>query len=235
MSLSCLHASSGTSIQQLQERSQARVHISGEALGQSSEKCVTIRGTPDAISEALHQILVTLSANPLRPGTKSYEYKPGDSFQSHDPMSFSHQQQHQQPHHTTQFSHAAATLPAVYPIYQTTAPQPQHIYAHHHHQPVNAAPLHTQRLAIPSAASGAVIGRAGKTVKELRISTGCGISISDEDTLQHERIVTLTGSQQSIHAAHLAIRHVVATAAIAPPGGLSLVQIAPEQQLLQRR
>jgi polyribonucleotide nucleotidyltransferase len=67
----------GAVIKETQQETGARVQVSNEPLPQSTEKKVTISGSPSAIHQATMRILQQLRENPLRPGTKSYPYVPG--------------------------------------------------------------------------------------------------------------------------------------------------------------
>lgn len=70
----------GSVIKETQHETGARVQVSHEALPQSTEKTVTIFGTPSGIHQASMRVLSQLRENPLRSNTKSYPYVPGSAF-----------------------------------------------------------------------------------------------------------------------------------------------------------
>jgi len=67
----------GATIKETQVETQTRIQVSNEPLPQSTEKSVTITGTPINIEAASLRVLNQLKDNPLRSGTKSYPYVPG--------------------------------------------------------------------------------------------------------------------------------------------------------------
>jgi len=66
----------GSVIKETQAETGARVQVSNEPLPNSTEKSVAITGTPAALEAALGRIAQQLKDNPLKPGTRSYEYNP---------------------------------------------------------------------------------------------------------------------------------------------------------------
>jgi len=80
--------------------------------------------------------------------------------------------------------------------------------------PPVVAPNHSQyaseatslTLSVPNRSVGAIIGRGGQTINEIRTVSGCRIDISPQTDGSQFRAVTLTGSSQSIEVAHLLIQ-----------------------------
>jgi len=186
----------GAVIKETQQETSARVQVSNEPLPQSTEKTVTISGTPLAIHQATMRVLSQLRENPLRPGTKSYPYVPGvaafpgvlgspfgaPGYPQQFPGSFGLPQQ---PH-----------LPSAYGDFGMGAAAPQ--------------ATNTQKIAIPTICAGCVIGKGGTVIRDLRTQSGTNISIADADaTNPNERVVTLTGSPQGIQMAIYLIRQLV--------------------------
>jgi len=69
----------GAVIKDTQNETGARVQVSNEPLPNSTEKSVSITGTPSALEAAFGRIAQQLCENPLKPGTRSYEYNPNAS------------------------------------------------------------------------------------------------------------------------------------------------------------
>lgn len=186
----------GAVIKETQQETNARVQVSNEPLPQSTEKTVTISGTPLAIHQATMRVLGQLRENPLRPGTKSYPYVPGvGSFPAmaspFGPAGYPQQFPGafglpQQPH-----------MPAGYGDFGMAGAAPQ-------------AATNTQKIAIPTICAGCVIGKGGAVIRDLRAQSGTNISIADADaTNPNERVVTLTGTPQGIQMAIYLIRQLV--------------------------
>eukprot|EP00457_Paulinella_chromatophora_P003665 gb/GEZN01003673.1/.p1 GENE.gb/GEZN01003673.1/~~gb/GEZN01003673.1/.p1 ORF type:complete len:629 (+),score=109.15 gb/GEZN01003673.1/:94-1980(+) len=65
----------------------------------------------------------------------------------------------------------------------------------------------TEKMAIPSSRVGAVIGKGGHVIKELKATTGCEIRVERaDDASGDQRVVTLTGFPQAIQRAIFLIR-----------------------------
>jgi polyribonucleotide nucleotidyltransferase len=179
----------GSVIQETQKTTGARVHVSNDPLPQSTEKSVTISGTPNQIEEAAIRVLMQLSENPLRSGTKVYPYVPGQPIFAATPYGL-----------PTPYGQASVTalygqqsLPYGIPPTQTTP-----------------AASSTQKIAIPTVCAGCVIGKGGSVIRDLRAQSGTNISIADpEPASPNERVVTLTGTPQGIQTAVFLIRNLV--------------------------
>lgn len=194
----------GAVIKETQQETGARVQVSNDPLPQSTEKTVTISGTPMAIHQATMRVLGQLRENPLRSGTKSYPYVPGvASFMAQSPFGVPQQSY-------AQFN--------PYGLQQQQAPG----------LPFGAdfgggggggggggmanaaAHANTQKIAIPTICAGCVIGKGGAVIRDLRAQSGTNISIADaEPTNPNERVVTLTGTPQGIQTAIFLIRQLV--------------------------
>jgi len=142
----------------------ARMSVSNQPLPNSTDKSVSITGSPQSIQQAVSAILQQIAENPLRPGVRSFPYHP-----------------------------TANIFPSS--GYGVLLGQNQNI------------PQVTQKIAIPSNASGAIIGKGGSVIRDLRLQSQCQISIADPDPNNaNERVVTLTGTPSGIHAAMNLIR-----------------------------
>lgn len=147
----------------------ARISVSNQPLPNSTDKAITVTGTPQAIQAAAQIILQQIDENPLRANVRSFPYHPI----------------------ATVFPPQAAATPFSVLL----------------GQPNQNLPAVTQKIAIPSNASGAIIGKGGSVIRDLRLQSQCQISIADPDSSNAaERIVTLTGTVAGIHVAMQLIR-----------------------------
>lgn len=187
----------GAVIKETQQETGARVQVSNEPLPQSTEKTVTISGTPMSIHQATMRVLGQLRENPLRPGTKSYPYVPGvaASFPM-APNPFGAPQAYPQQFNPYGLQQQASALQNPYGDFGMGAGAPQ--------------TANTQKIAIPTICAGCVIGKGGAVIRDLRAQSGTNISIADADpTNPNERVVTLTGTPQGIQTAIYLIRQLV--------------------------
>lgn len=74
----------GASIRDLQASTGARIQVSSEALGNSTDKTVTISGTPEVLENAVRRVLTMLTDSPLRAGTKTVHFVPGPTYFDYD-------------------------------------------------------------------------------------------------------------------------------------------------------
>jgi len=174
----------GATIRETQQDTGTRIQVSNEPLPRSTEKTVTIHGSPNCIEAAALRVLTQLKDNPIRKQTRSDLYVPGEG--SYSPPSYN------SPPPPTY-----APPPALYP------PLPPHYGS-------QQQPLSTQKIAIPTVCAGCVIGKGGAVIKDLRAQSGTSISIADPDSgSPTERVVTLTGPPQGIQTAVYLIRQIV--------------------------
>jgi len=174
----------GATIRETQQETGTRIQVSNEPLPRSTEKTVTITGTPSAIEVATLRVLTQLKDNPIRKQTRSDLYVPGEAPYS-PPSSYPSPPP---PYAPSPLSYAASPLPPSY----------------------GSQPLSTQKIAIPTVCAGCVIGKGGAVIKDLRAQSGTSISIADPDSASPtERVVTLTGTPQGIQTAVYLIRQLV--------------------------
>merc|ERR1712179_659275 len=68
-------------------------------------------------------------------------------------------------------------------------------------------PQKTQKIVIPTACAGTVIGKGGSIIREMNIQSGCSISLAPPDpNNSDDRVVTIIGSEQGIQTAISLIR-----------------------------
>ena len=73
----CIIGKGGSIIRELQSATGARISLSSDKLGTSTEKSVSISGSSEVIHEAVSRVLTQLKENPLRQGSSSIPYVPG--------------------------------------------------------------------------------------------------------------------------------------------------------------
>lgn len=183
----------GAVIKETQSETGARVQVSNDPLPQSTEKTVTISGTPSSIHQATNRILTQLKESPIRPNVKVFPYVPGQPL-------YPQAGPYGMPQYQMQ-------VPGGYPGGPQALGLPQG--SPYNMNPI-AAPTNTQKIAIPTVCAGCVIGKGGSVIRDLRQQSGTNISIADPDpSSPNERVVTLTGSPQGIHSAIYLIRNLV--------------------------
>ena len=188
----------GAVIKETQEKTGARVQVSNEPLPGSSEKTVSVTGSPTAVHDAIVRVVTQLRDNPLKPGTRNYEYNPNTPFSGAPGGGYGGSGGGERSGGGYREPHHSAPLPLAVGAGSGAAAgaaggQPS-----------------TQKIAIPTVCAGCVIGKNGSVIRDLRQQSGTNISISDpEPSAPNERVVTLTGSPSGIQTAVFLIRQLV--------------------------
>lgn len=197
-SVGALIGKGGATIRETQANTGVRMQISNEPLPNSTEKSVTVTGTPSAIHSATLTILRQLHDNPLRGNAKLQEYVPGQPQYAPNPYGM--------PMGGMPMGGMAEGY-AQPQMYGQIGQIPQQQYGG---VPPQAAPSSTQKIAIPTVCAGCVIGKGGSVIRSLREQSRTNISIADpEADSPNERVVTLTGTPQGIQTAVYLIRQLV--------------------------
>ena len=180
----------GAVIKETQQETGARVQVSNEPLPSSSEKTITITGIPTAVQDAITRVVTQLKDNPLKPGTRVYEYNPNNPYGGGG---------------AGHYGGSPQSYPSSHP-----PPQPLSLSSSTSAASPTTGTPSTQKIAIPTVCAGCVIGKNGSVIRDLRAQSGTNISISDpEPNAPNERVVTLTGSAQGIQTAVYLIRQLV--------------------------
>lgn len=189
----CIIGPSGTIVRDIQTATGARISLSVEPLPNSTDKVCSISGPPEAISAGTARVLTQLAENPLRPGCSVVPYVV-NAFQNSNyfppfPLGAF-------PFGQSSFA-TNPTLPFApgqfgrFPPLQNGAVLPTF--------------TRTEKIVIPSACAGSVIGRNGSIIKDIKAQSGTKISLA-EASESGDRIVTITGSLQGIQLASFLIR-----------------------------
>uniref|UniRef100_A0A3B4CE30 K Homology domain-containing protein n=1 Tax=Pygocentrus nattereri TaxID=42514 RepID=A0A3B4CE30_PYGNA len=190
----------GSKIKEMRESTGAQVQVAGDMLPNSTERAVTISGTPEAIIQCVKQICVVMLESPPKGATIPYRPKPAST-----PVIFSGGQaytiqgQYAIPHPDLTKLHQLAMQQTPFtPLGQTTPAFPG----------LDASPpASTHELTIPNDLIGCIIGRQGTKINEIRQMSGAQIKIANAMEGSSERQITITGTPANISLAQYLINH----------------------------
>ncbi|XP_035248396.1 poly(rC)-binding protein 3 isoform X6 [Anguilla rostrata] len=201
----------GSKIKEMRESTGAQVQVAGDMLPNSTERAVTISGTPEAIIQCVKQICVVMlemisvfglerprPQSPPKGATIPYRPKPAST-----PVIFSGGQaytiqgQYAIPHPDLTKLHQLAMQQTPFtPLGQTTPAFPG----------LDASPpASTHELTIPNDLIGCIIGRQGTKINEIRQMSGAQIKIANAMEGSSERQITITGTPANISLAQYLI------------------------------
>lgn len=176
---------SGNKIKELQEQSGARITVSEDTLHQSTERAVSIMGAPQAVHKAVYEIACRLVENPEKGQT--IPYRPVGRVASPQTS-------------TNMYMSMPSSQPPSFNPYGSayTGQIPT----------MNNQGLTQQQLYIPSDLIGAIIGKGGSKITEVRQRSGAQqIKIEDAVPGATERLVTIIGTPEANHAALYMLYH----------------------------
>nr|XP_008112793.2 PREDICTED: poly(rC)-binding protein 3 isoform X3 [Anolis carolinensis] len=189
----------GSKIKEIRESTGAQVQVAGDMLPNSTERAVTISGTPDAIIQCVKQICVVMLESPPKGATIPYRPKPAST-----PVIFAGGQaytiqgQYAIPHPDLTKLHQLAMQQTPFtPLGQTTPAFPAGLDA--------SPPASTHELTIPNDLIGCIIGRQGTKINEIRQMSGAQIKIANATEGSSERQITITGTPANISLAQYLI------------------------------
>ncbi|XP_004917959.1 poly(rC)-binding protein 3 isoform X4 [Xenopus tropicalis] len=211
----------GSKIKEIRESTGAQVQVAGDMLPNSTERAVTISGTPDAIIQCVKQICVVMLESPPKGATIPYRPKPASApvifaggqvradplgastanlslLLQHQPLpAYSIQGQYAIPHPDLTKLHQLAMQQTPFtPLGQTTPAFPG----------MDASSqASTHELTIPNDLIGCIIGRQGTKINEIRQMSGAQIKIASAMEGSAERQITITGSPANISLAQYLI------------------------------
>lgn len=188
----------GEIIRTMQSESGARVSLSTEPVAASTEKTVTVTGSVENLHDVCTRILTQVRDNPVRPGTTSILYVPGQQMSTFG---------------------APPQSPYGMPPQSPYGMPPQSPYGMPQ-QMGNPGLSKTEKIVIPTVCAGTVIGKGGSIIREIKMQSGTNISVAaPEPTAPNDRVVSITGPAQGIQTAIFLIRQRVES--YQPPGGMS--------------
>ncbi|XP_065810756.1 poly(rC)-binding protein 2 isoform X1 [Labrus bergylta] len=219
----------GCKIKEIRESTGAQVQVAGDMLPNSTERAITIAGTPQSIIECVKQICVVMLESPPKGVTIPYRPKPsGSPVIFAGGQAYAVQGQHAIPQPD---SSSAAISPQLTKLHQLAMQQSPFPIA-----PSNqgftgidaSAQTSSHEMTIPNDLIGCIIGRQGAKINEIRQMSGAQIKIANPVDGSTDRQVTITGSPASISLAEYLINASVESSK-PPPSSSSL---NPEQTSL---
>lgn len=190
----------GEIIKSIQTETTARISLSTEPIGASTEKTVTVGGTPATLHDALTRILTRIQENPIRAGTTSILYVPGQQAVAQFPGAPGPYGAPPSPYMPSPYG-----MPPSGPY---GAPMGGPMGGGMGGPPMGQMPgQKSQKIVIPSCTAGTVIGKGGSIIREIKQQSGTTISVAAPESKDGtERVVTITGSEQGIQTAIYLIR-----------------------------
>uniref|UniRef100_A0A3B4U1K7 Poly(rC) binding protein 3 n=1 Tax=Seriola dumerili TaxID=41447 RepID=A0A3B4U1K7_SERDU len=177
----------GSKIKEMRESTGAQVQVAGDMLPNSTERAVTISGTPEAIIQCVKQICVVMLESPPKGATIPYRPKPAST-----PVIFS----------GGQFVPTASlTLLLQHQPLPVTANSLIQSWA------MIDASFHASSSKISAFFQliGCIIGRQGTKINEIRQMSGAQIKIANAMEGSSERQITITGTPANISLAQYLI------------------------------
>ncbi|XP_063789365.1 poly(rC)-binding protein 3 isoform X7 [Pseudophryne corroboree] len=219
----------GSKIKEIRESTGAQVQVAGDMLPNSTERAVTISGTPDAIIQCVKQICVVMlevqsvgAASPPKGATIPYRPKPASA-----PVIFAGGQVRADPLGASTANLSLLLQHQPLPAYsiqgQYAIPHPDQLTKLHQlaMQQTPFTPLgqttpafpgmdasaqaSTHELTIPNDLIGCIIGRQGTKINEIRQMSGAQIKIASAMEGSAERQISITGSPANISLAQYLI------------------------------
>jgi len=187
----------GTKIQEIREVSGASVVVAGEFLPGSTERAVTLSGTPEALSICIEHLCTVMLEFPAKGHTMPYTpHKPDHHFGYYPP-------QHYQGY-PTQF------MP---PVFHNGFIPGRGGYGGGRrgrggvpmNQGYNKGPTTSHTMVIPKGAVGSIIGQKGSYITGIRQMSGAAVKISDSESGSDKKEVLITGTAESVGLAQFLI------------------------------
>ncbi|XP_061113769.1 poly(rC)-binding protein 2-like isoform X1 [Conger conger] len=188
----------GCKIKEIRESTGAQVQVAGDMLPNSTERAITIAGTPQSIIECVKQICVVMLESPPKGVTIPYRPKPsGSPVIFAGGQAYAVQGQHAIPQPDLTKLHQLAMQQSPFPL----APSSQGFTAGMD----TSTQTGSHELTIPNDLIGCIIGRQGAKINEIRQMSGAQIKIANPVEGSSDRQVTITGSAASISLAEYLI------------------------------
>uniref|UniRef100_A0A8D2ZVY9 Poly(rC) binding protein 2 n=1 Tax=Scophthalmus maximus TaxID=52904 RepID=A0A8D2ZVY9_SCOMX len=185
----------GCKIKEIRESAGAQVQVAGDMLPNSTERAITVAGTPQSIIECVKQICVVMLESPPKGVTIPYRPKPSGS-----PVIFAGGQLtklHQLAMQQSPFPIAHGNQSFQGTFFFLLCVPPAGMDA--------SAQTGSHELTIPNDLIGCIIGRQGAKINEIRQMSGAQIKIANPVEGSTDRQVTITGSHASISLAEYLI------------------------------
>ncbi|XP_073808516.1 uncharacterized protein isoform X1 [Danio rerio] len=212
----------GSKIKEMRESTGAQVQVAGDMLPNSTERAVTISGTPEAIIQCVKQICVVMLESPPKGATIPYRPKPATApvifsggqvradtltapatanlslLLQHQPLpAYTIQGQYAIPHPDLTKLHQLAMQQTPFTSLGQTTPAFPGVDA--------SSQASTHELTIPNDLIGCIIGRQGTKINEIRQMSGAQIKIANAMEGSSDRQITITGTPANISLAQYLI------------------------------
>ncbi|XP_039602768.1 poly(rC)-binding protein 2 isoform X4 [Polypterus senegalus] len=188
----------GCKIKEIRESTGAQVQVAGDMLPNSTERAITIAGTPQSIIECVKQICVVMLESPPKGVTIPYRPKPsGSPVIFAGGQAYTIQGQYAIPHPDLTKLHQLAMQQNPFPLTPGSTGFTAGMDA--------SAQTSSHELTIPNDLIGCIIGRQGAKINEIRQMSGAQIKIANPVEGSSDRQVTITGSPASISLAEYLI------------------------------
>uniref|UniRef100_A0A673WHK8 Poly(rC) binding protein 2 n=1 Tax=Salmo trutta TaxID=8032 RepID=A0A673WHK8_SALTR len=196
----------GCKIKEIRESTGAQVQVAGDMLPNSTERAITIAGTPQSIIECVKQICVVMLevSSPPKGVTIPYRPKPSGS-----PVIFAGGQLTKL--HQLAMQQSPFPMGPNNPGFQGTRDLTIQSFCRNKVQRGMDASAQTSshEMTIPNDLIGCIIGRQGSKINEIRQMSGAQIKIANPVEGSADRQVTITGSAASISLAEYLINFLV--------------------------
>uniref|UniRef100_A0A8C2Z5M9 Poly(rC) binding protein 2 n=1 Tax=Cyclopterus lumpus TaxID=8103 RepID=A0A8C2Z5M9_CYCLU len=184
----------GCKIKEIRESAGAQVQVAGDMLPNSTERAITVAGTPQSIIECVKQICVVMLESPPKGVTIPYRPKPsGSPVIFAGGQAYAVQGQHAIPQPDLTKLHQLAMQQSPFPIAHSNQGFQAGMDA--------SAQTGSHELTIPNDLIGCIIGRQGTKINEIRSMSGAQIKIANPVEGSTDRQVTITGTHASISLA----------------------------------
>ncbi|XP_023819388.1 poly(rC)-binding protein 3 isoform X2 [Oryzias latipes] len=193
----------GSKIKEIRETTGAQVQVAGDMLPDSTERAVTISGTPQAITQCVRHICSVMLESPPKGATIPYRPKilPAGAHAVLAPQHSAHAFAI-----PGQYAFAHQDLTKLHQLAMQHIPLPSLGQSNPTFPGLDSsASTSTQELAIPNDLIGCIIGRQGSKINEIRQVSGAHIKIASATDGSAVRQVTITGSPASISIAQYLI------------------------------
>ncbi|TRY96066.1 hypothetical protein DNTS_017225 [Danionella cerebrum] len=208
----------------------AQVQVAGDMLPNSTERAVTISGTPEAIIQCVKQICVVMLESPPKGATIPYRPKPASTpvifsggqvraeplaasaanlslLLQHQPLpAYTIQGQYAIPHPDLYCPSTPQQLTKLHQLAMQQTPFTPLGQTTPAFPGLDASPpASTHELTIPNDLIGCIIGRQGTKINEIRQMSGAQIKIANAMEGSSERQITITGTPANISLAQYLI------------------------------
>ncbi|XP_070536344.1 poly(rC)-binding protein 3-like isoform X2 [Ptychodera flava] len=202
----------GSKIKEIRENTGASVQVAGDMLPNSTERAVTISGTPEAITKCVYQICCVMLESPPKGATIPYRPKSTNSpvivadgrighpaYTVHGNYAVPYADFTKLHHITMQHT---PFLPGQTPFTPTALGA---VFGGANAASTTPAAQATHEISIPNDLIGCVIGRGGAKINEIRQISGATIKIANSQEGSSDRAVTISGTPESISLAQYLI------------------------------